>query len=189
MADSLELYVDVGATPAEVYRAWTSSAGHAKMTGSSAKFEAKPGGKHSAWDGYIWGKTTALSPGRLLKQTWRTTDFPESAPDSVVEVRFAAVDGGTRVTIVHTEIPVGQGKSYDAGWKQFYFKPMLATFGKPKPAKKAPAAKKAAPVKKAAPAKKAAKKAAPVKKAAPAKKAAKKAPAAKKKAAPKRKSK
>jgi uncharacterized protein YndB with AHSA1/START domain len=162
MADSLELHVDVKATPAEVYRTWTSSKGHSKMTGASATFVASPGGKHTAWDGYIWGQTTEIEPAHRVRQTWRTTDFPATAPDSVVEIRFQPIEGGTRVTIAHAEIPPGQGKRYDTGWKQFYFKPMIAWFGKPAPVKKAAPAKKAAPKKKAA----AQKAAAPKKKAA-----------------------
>jgi activator of HSP90 ATPase len=35
---------------------------------------------------------------------------------------------GTRVTIIHSEIPAGQGEGYKKGWKDFYFKPMKKYF-------------------------------------------------------------
>jgi hypothetical protein len=33
------------------------------------------------------------------------------------------------VTLVHTDLPPGQGVQYEAGWKDNYFEPMQAYFG------------------------------------------------------------
>jgi outer membrane biosynthesis protein TonB len=123
-------------------------------------------------------------------QVWRTTEFPADAEDSRLELLFEPVGDGTetKVTLIHTNIPEGQGAQYKSGWGEHYFEPMRAYFSEtvesaPAP-KKATAPKKAAK-KKAAP-KKAVKKAAAPKKAPKkaAKKAAKK--ARKKTAAPKK---
>jgi len=59
---------------------------------------------------------------------WRTTDFPEGAPDSRVEVLFSSAPGGTRLTLVHAQIPSGQEADYQAGWSAFYFQPMRKYF-------------------------------------------------------------
>jgi activator of HSP90 ATPase len=85
-------------------------------------------GKFTAWDGYIQGTTIEMEPNRRIVQRWRTTDFPSNSPDSVVEVVLEEVENGTKVVLIHTEIPEGQGEDYKKGWKEFYFNPMKDYF-------------------------------------------------------------
>jgi activator of HSP90 ATPase len=47
-----------------------------------------------------------------------------------VEIILEEVSGGTKVTLIHTKIPDGQGESYKQGWDDFYFTPMRAYFSK-----------------------------------------------------------
>jgi activator of HSP90 ATPase len=108
----------------QLYRDWLSSPGHSAFTGSLAEINPKVGGKLAAWDGYIWGFTLELEPNRRIVQSWRTTEFPKDAPDSRIELIFEAVNGGTRLTIYHSNIPDAQADGYEAGWKDYYFKPM-----------------------------------------------------------------
>jgi uncharacterized protein YndB with AHSA1/START domain len=191
--ESIRVSAVLPAEPERIYRAWLNSREHTAMTGGAASIVPIVGGRHTAWDGYIEGDTLELEENRRISQTWSTTEFPEGAPASRVEILFEAEDGATRVTVVHTDIPEGDGARYEQGWVEFYFAPMrkyfkAATSKKAAPKKAAPkkaAPKKAAP-KKAAPKKAAPKKAAP-KKAAPKKAAPKK--AAPRKAAPKKASK
>ena len=120
----------IPAAPREIFDAWLSSAGHAAMTGSPARATARVGGAFSTWDGYIRGKNLELkSPSRIL-QSWRTTEFPDDAPDSLLEILLEKSKGGTKVTLVHTDIPAGQAASYRQGWTDFYFKPMKEYFSK-----------------------------------------------------------
>ena len=44
-------------------------------------------------------------------------------------VGLEPTEGGTRVTVGHTDIPEGQGESYEGGWNDFYFDPMERYFG------------------------------------------------------------
>jgi activator of HSP90 ATPase len=118
----------IPADPKAVYTAWMSSKGHAAMTGSGAKISAKVGSGYSAWDGYITGKTLVLDPGSRIVQTWRTTDFEDDEPDSRLEVLLEKAKTGTRMTLVHTDIPAGHGPEYRKGWLDFYFKPMKEYF-------------------------------------------------------------
>ena len=69
-----------------------------------------------------------LDPPRRIVQSWRTTEFPEGSPDSRLEVLLEPDGAGTRLTLVHTEIPDGQGARYEEGWKENYFTPMKAYF-------------------------------------------------------------
>jgi activator of HSP90 ATPase len=126
---ALRMSIVLSVPPERLYRAWLSSKEHGAFTGAKAKVVAKVGGKHSAWDGYISGKTLELTPERRIVQAWRTTDFLEENPDSRLEITFAAVPKGARLTLKHTKIPKGQASAYEQGWKDYYFKPMKAYFG------------------------------------------------------------
>jgi activator of HSP90 ATPase len=116
--------------PSEIYNAWLSSDGHSAITGSPAKVDGKVGGKFSAWDGYIFGSTLELTPDHRIVQAWRTSEFPDDALDSRLEVLLEKAEGGTRVSFTHSDMPEDQVDSYKQGWEDFYFKPMREYFGR-----------------------------------------------------------
>ena len=180
--DSCRLVTILAASRERLYDAWLDADDHAAFTGAPATSEPGVGGHHTAHGGYIKGRHVELTPGRRIVQSWRTTDFPSEAPDSRLELLFEARGDGseTTVTLIHTEIPEGQGAKYQSGWGELYFEPMRAYFAVAKVVSSAPAAtkKRAAAKKKVAPKKRAALKT---------KLAAKKRPAPKRKAAPKKK--
>ncbi len=137
-AESFEVSAVLPAQPEEVYRAWLDSAGHSAFTGARAEVEPWVGGRFTAWDGYIEGRTLELEPppgvpataSTLLRilQAWRTSEFPDSSPDSRLEVLLEKARGGTRITLRHSEIPAGQGAEYAQGWADNYFTPMKRYF-------------------------------------------------------------
>jgi uncharacterized protein YndB with AHSA1/START domain len=135
----------VSATPEQVFEAWLDSEGHSALTGRPAAVEAFMYGRYTAGDGYIEGITLVTErPGRIV-QTWRTPDFPDSSPDSQLEVLLTPTPEGTQVVFNHTGIPMGQGEKVADGWRKFYLEPMREHFAAP--AKKATrqAVNKAAP--------------------------------------------
>ncbi|HKG52850.1 MAG TPA: SRPBCC family protein [Anaerolineales bacterium] len=128
MNNAFTLSETIQAEPTEIYEAWLSSEGHTSMTGSPAQVDGNVGGKFSAWDGYIFGTTLELTPNQRILQAWRTSEFPEDALDSHVEVLLEKFDGETRITLIHTDVPENQVDSYRQGWEDFYFKPMKKHF-------------------------------------------------------------
>jgi len=114
--------------PETLYRAWLDSKIHADFTGYTAQIEPVVNGKFIIWDNYISGKTQKLEPFKKIVQLWRTTEFPEDSPDSVLELKFEEIKGGTKLILSHSNIPDGQGKDYKKGWKEFYFEPMKEYF-------------------------------------------------------------
>ena len=130
MKNGFTISAVIPAKASEIYKAWLSTKGHAAMTGSPAKVEGKVGGKFSAWDGYIFGTTLELTPNERILQAWRTTEFPDEAPDSRLEVMLEEATGGTKITLTHTKMPDDQVEDYRQGWEDFYFKPMKQYFGK-----------------------------------------------------------
>jgi len=138
--EALRVSTTIPAAPTTLYLAWLSAEQHSAMTGGTAKIDPEVGGKFTAWNGYITGKLVNLDLGRRIVMAWRTTDFPREAGDSRVEVHFEALGGSTRLTILHTEIPEGQGEKYRVGWNDNYFGPMRTFFSKylPDPRKPPP---------------------------------------------------
>ena len=114
-------------TPEILFDAWLDSDSHSRMTGSKSQVSSIDGEEFSAWDGYIKGRNLELQrPNRIL-QSWRTADFVDSEPDSVLEITFNKENDGTRVTIRHTELPE-HGTQYKQGWVEAYFNPMKLYF-------------------------------------------------------------
>ena len=124
------LSIGLPVSPEMIYKAWLSSDGHTAMTGSPAKVTGRVGGKFTAWDGYIFGKTLELEKPHRILQAWRTSEFPEDAQDSLVEILLDKAKGGTKVTLKHYNMPADQVDSYKQGWEDFYFKPMRDYFGR-----------------------------------------------------------
>jgi uncharacterized protein YndB with AHSA1/START domain len=118
----------IHASPERIYQAWLDSDEHSRFTGGKASVESGIGGRFTAWDGYIEGTTIELEPGRRIVQSWRTTEFPSEHPDSRVEIHLERVDEGTRVLLLHTEIPPGQGSQYEQGWREHYLEPLARYF-------------------------------------------------------------
>lgn len=138
--DNIRLVTILPATPEALYDAWLSSPGHTAMTGAPATSEARVGARHSAWNGYISGEHVELEPGRRILQTWRTTEFPESSPDSLLEIVLTLDGDDTRLTLIQNGIPDGQGEKYHEGWQDHYFAPMRAYFAAMRPAAESEAA-------------------------------------------------
>ena len=129
MAENIKVSDIIPAPLERVYSAWLDAKEHAKMTGGAATDEGD--GRFTAWDGYVTGRTVSAVPHSKIVQAWRTSEFPDDAPDSVLTVRLEGNAGGTKVTLVHQNIPEGQGDAYEQGWHEHYFKPMKAYFGSP----------------------------------------------------------
>lgn len=111
-------------SPDIIYKAWLDSGVHAQIIKSSADIEPKIKGKFIIWDNYISGITIELIPNKKIVQTWRTTDFPVESPDSKLELIFKKTKEGTELTLIHSNIPDGQGETYKQGWMDYYFKPL-----------------------------------------------------------------
>jgi uncharacterized protein YndB with AHSA1/START domain len=162
MAYQFTLSTILPATPQAIYRAWLDTRLHSAMTGGAAIMSNQPGAKISAWDGYISGTNLELVPGERIVQTWRTTKFANTDPDSTITVHLLSTRDGTRLTLTHSNVPDGHTSYEHGGWQQFYFEPMRRYFSrlarerstptkaKPLKVKKRPARKTAAVRKRAA---------------------------------------
>lgn len=120
----------IEASPIEVYQAYVDPKKHAAFTGQSAKGTAKAGGEFAAGDGYIIAKYLELERGKRILQEWRTTEWPEGYPPSVLELTLKAKGRKTELRMVHSKVPEEQLDYYAEGWKEFYWKPLKAYFAR-----------------------------------------------------------
>ena len=128
MSEGFEVSRVIPARAERIYNAWLSAQEHGAMAGGTAA-TYEPDGRFTAWDGYISGKTLESEENRRIVQAWRTTEFPEGAADSRLEVLLEETgDNSTRVTFRHSEFPEGQGESYRSGFEEHYFDHMQKYF-------------------------------------------------------------
>jgi uncharacterized protein YndB with AHSA1/START domain len=109
--DPIELRIEVACEPAHAFELWTGRTslwwpkGHSVSgdPGFEVTFEPREGGRiverTPAGEEHVWGAITHWEPPRALAYRWHLRQDPEDATD--VEITFAAVPGGTAVTIVH----------------------------------------------------------------------------------------
>jgi hypothetical protein len=153
MQNGFRIKTTLPADPKAIYKAWLSGREHAAMTGAGATASQKVGGRFTAWDGYAFGRNLKLKPHWCIVQSWRTTEFADTDPDSRLELCIHPKrNGASELVLIHTDIPRDQIAGYRGGWVDYYFKPMRAYFAARKPAKtssKKSAKRKSAKTKKA----------------------------------------
>jgi activator of HSP90 ATPase len=120
--------VIIPASPKEVYDAYVDPKKQGEFTGSKATGKAVVGGKFTAWDGYIFGKYLALEDGKRVVQEWTSTDFPEGAAPSKLELCFNKTAKGTELVMVHSGVPEEIADDADQGWIDWYWEPLKEYF-------------------------------------------------------------
>jgi len=130
MTESLHLETKIPATAKQVYEAWMESRKHADFTGDTADIQPEVGGSFTIGSGYITGQNLELEPYHHIVQAWRTTEFPDSAPDSWLEVILEDSPNGCSLTLNQERLPEDQVESYRTGWQEYYFEPLKEYFSK-----------------------------------------------------------
>ena len=114
--------------PQEVYNALVDPKKHSAFTGSRATMNARPGGSFTAWDDYITGKNLELMKGEKIVQEWKTSEWPQDYPSSVLQFTLTSVKGGTEIMMVHSKVPASQVEKYREGWVSAYWDPLKKYF-------------------------------------------------------------
>lgn len=127
--ESLRMSITLPVNAEKLFKAWLTSKQHSAFTGGNAKVSAKVGGKFTAWDGYITGKNLELKANKKIVQSWRTSEFADNAPDSVLEITFEEKNGKTKLNLYHYDLQKGDAKKYRDGWRDYYFEPMKQYYG------------------------------------------------------------
>ncbi|HMD32354.1 MAG TPA: SRPBCC domain-containing protein [Candidatus Acidoferrales bacterium] len=132
MTKAIQQSTKFNATPQALYEMYMDSKQHSAATGGSARLSRKPGGEFTAWNGMLRGKNLLLVPNRMIVQAWRSCNFPSSAPDSILILSFTKEGSGTRVDLVHVNVPPQDYKGVSKGWPTYYWKPWKRHLAKQK---------------------------------------------------------
>ena len=125
---TIEQALLVNAAPLEVFRALAEPARHSAFTGARATGAARPGGRFTAFDGYIDGTYLVVVPGKRLSMRWRTRAFPRGARASRLDFVLKPEGAGTRLTMTQRNLPPSQVEKYRKGWIANYWNPLKAWF-------------------------------------------------------------
>jgi activator of HSP90 ATPase len=119
-----------------LYDSWLNSSAHSAFSSGRADINPRNGSPFSLQNGYIKGTNLILQPFGRIVQRVRSSDFPDGAPDSRLELLFEKHNSSTKLTLIHTQLPSGEEKKYEKFWKENYFKSMRDYFKQRKPVKK-----------------------------------------------------
>ncbi|MDA3781317.1 MAG: SRPBCC domain-containing protein [Bacteroidales bacterium] len=128
MPDNIKLSVTLPVEAKTIYNAWFDREAHSSFSKGKADIQKKVGSKFTAGDGFIEGEISKMVLGKQIVMSWRTTEFPEGSEDSQLTVNFEKLPNGTKVIVVHENLPEDEGKKYRKEWKDNYFTPMKAYF-------------------------------------------------------------
>ena len=136
MPKTIEQAIAFPAPPGRLYKLYLSAREHEAACGGwgKAKIDAKVGGQMTMAP-YIQGKFLALVPGRMIVQTWRGGDWRKGDLESVLILTFQAAGKGSRLTMVHANLPDHKARSIGSptdGWMKHYWNPWKAYLRKRK---------------------------------------------------------
>ncbi|MGN5238865.1 MULTISPECIES: SRPBCC domain-containing protein [unclassified Rhodococcus (in: high G+C Gram-positive bacteria)] len=122
--------IDIAAAPETVFEYLTTNSGMTAWMGQYAELDPRPGGLFAVdIAGYpVRGEYLHVDYPTRVVVSWGfagNADLPIGA--STVEFRLTAVAGGTRVDLVHSDLPDTELRGHAHGWDHFL--PRLATAG------------------------------------------------------------
>jgi len=126
MKPPIEQSVKFSCPPEVMFELYMDSAKHSAATGSKAQISRKAGGAFKAFEGSLWGRNLLIVPNKLVVQSWRSTAFKDSDPDSILVLEFEKAAGGSKVHMVHVNVPPQDHKGVTQGWPKFYWVPWKA---------------------------------------------------------------
>lgn len=124
--------VEIDAPTAVVFEYLTTDAGMTAWMGQHASLDPRPGGEFAVdIAGYaIRGEYLHVEPPTRVVVSWGivgTADLPAGA--STVEFRLTAIEHGTRVDLIHSNLPDTALAGHKDGWEHFVPRLRIAAAG------------------------------------------------------------
>ena len=124
MPKTIRQSVTLPASAKALHAAYLSPKSHGGFTGAPVKIGRKPGTKFSAFGGALSGRILQVVPGRLIVQSWRSTNFAKDDMDSTLVLSFHDVrPGKARIDMVHVNVSDQDAKDVRKGWRTHYWTP------------------------------------------------------------------
>jgi uncharacterized protein YndB with AHSA1/START domain len=122
MAKVVQQVVTLPAAPRSLYSMYLDAEKHAAFTGGGeARISATVGSEWSAFGGRIHGRVLALSPDRLIVQSWRSFEWQKEDLDSILVLSFWPEAAGARIELTQANIPDTLYQNLVTGWPSRYW--------------------------------------------------------------------
>jgi len=131
--DRYETVVDLAAPVEEVFRHLTDPAAMISWMGQHATLEAVPGGAFEVdINGIpVRGRYLEVDPPHRVVVSWGVAGSAELPPGCTrVEFTLTPTSAGTRLHLVHRNLPGSQASVHEAGWQHFLARLVLAVTGR-----------------------------------------------------------
>ena len=130
----LEVTTHIAAPPEVVWPYLTDPARYALWMGTEVTLSLTPGGLYKVHmrEGIeAEGKFVEIDPPRRLVFTWGWEDQETAVPPgtSTVEITLTPDGGGTKVVLVHRDLPEGQAGPHGHGWDHYMARLEIAGAG------------------------------------------------------------
>jgi activator of HSP90 ATPase len=99
---------------------------HAAFTGAPVKIAARVGARFEAFGGALTGRILQLIPGRLIVQSWRSSEFGKRDLDSTLVLSFWPERSGGRIELTHVNVADSDFAGVSEGWTKYYWTPWRA---------------------------------------------------------------
>ena len=113
---------------ATLYNTYMDAREHSVSVGVSAKIQNKERVRFSAHDNYVTGKNLQLIKHKLIVQSWRASDWSQSAVDSTFILSFEQRGNDGIINMVHANVPDKHFAGIKKGWDDYYWKPWKKYF-------------------------------------------------------------
>jgi activator of HSP90 ATPase len=101
-----------------VWKALVSPALIRKWSGSKAIMSPGLGQRFELWNGDIYGKNIDVEKNKRLVQEWYSGPWVEP---SLVFITLSKIPSGTKLRLVHKNVPLDEILAISSGWDDYYF--------------------------------------------------------------------
>lgn len=126
MRRNIIMAASLPAAPDKLFDMYLDAGSHAAFTGMPVTLEPHAGGVFRAFDGMLSGTILHVEPKTLIVQTWRSINWPLTDMDSLLTLSFWPAPEGTRIELVHVNVPNEDFAGVSQGWEKYYWTPWRA---------------------------------------------------------------
>jgi hypothetical protein len=107
---------------AELFDIYTDGSKHAAAVGADASISRVEGSHFCVFGANgVRGRTLYVAPERIVVQSWRSNQFANDDPDSIVTLVFSDSESGGQIDLFHVNVPLRLYENTDAGWRKMYW--------------------------------------------------------------------
>lgn len=111
-------------TPAEtLFEMYLDAVEHEAITGAPVTIGKMPGAEFRAFEGALSGTMLAVISPTLIVQSWRSTEFKPTDPDSTLILSFISEGNSGQINLVHIDVPDHDYDGVSEGWDKYYWTP------------------------------------------------------------------